>query len=456
MGPDARPAAPFARRDLSPIPLYPGFETMPVEIRVPPLGESVVEATVGRWSKKEGDPVRKDEVLVELETDKITVEVAAPADGTLGAIRKNDGDTVGVNELLAEMEAGAGAPAAAQEGRAATARYEEKEGAAAPRDTPAAATSTATADAPTSPAARAIAAEHGVDIASVQGSGPNGRVTKEDVVRRIEDGRAAAGAPARQTEAAPAAHPQPAAAKTAAPAPAPGGDRPETRERMSRRRQTIARRLLEAQHGTASLTTFNEIDLHAVMELRKRRQDDFVKKHGIKLGFMSFFTKAVIGALKAFPRLNAEIQGDEIVLKRFYDIGIAVGAEEGLVVPVVRNADRQTFAELEKSIADLGKRARDGKLTLEELQGGTFTITNGGTFGSMLSTPILNPPQVGILGMHNIVERPVVVNGEIVIRPIMFVALTYDHRIVDGSEAVRFLVTVKQLLEDPINMLIEG
>jgi 2-oxoglutarate dehydrogenase E2 component (dihydrolipoamide succinyltransferase) len=225
---------------------------------------------------------------------------------------------------------------------------------------------------------------------------------------------------------------------------------------MSRRRQTIARRLLEAQHGTASLTTFNEVDLHAVMELRKRRQDDFVKKHGIKLGFMSFFTKAVIGALKAFPRLNAEIQGDEIVLKSYYDIGIAVGAEEGLVVPVVRNADRQTFADLEKSIADLGKRARDGKLTLDELQGGTFTITNGGTFGSMLSTPILNPPQVGILGMHNIVERPVVVNGEIAIRPIMYVALTYDHRIVDGSEAVRFLVTVKQLLEDPINMLIEG
>ena len=434
---------------------------MPVEIRVPPLGESVVEATVGRWSKKEGDPVRKDEVLVELETDKITVEVAAPADGTLGSVKKQEGDTVGVNELLAEMEAGAAAPAAAQEGRAAAAPQEQKAGAADASSTAApSAAATATADAPTSPAARAIAAEHGLDIATVQGSGPNGRVTKEDVLKRIEDGRAAAGAPARQTEAAPAAQPapaQPAAAKSAPPAPAaPAGDRAETRQRMSRRRQTIARRLLEAQHGTASLTTFNEIDLHAVMELRKRRQDDFVKKHGIKLGFMSFFTKAVIGALKAFPRLNAEIQGDEIVLKHYYDIGIAVGAEEGLVVPVVRNADRRTFAELEKDIADLGKRAREGKLALEELQGGTFTITNGGTFGSMLSTPILNPPQVGILGMHNIVERPVVVDGQIVIRPIMFVALTYDHRIVDGSEAVRFLVTVKQLLEDPINMLIEG
>ena len=429
---------------------------MPVEIRVPPLGESVVEATVGRWAKKEGDSVRKDEVLVELETDKITVEVAAPADGTLGAVRKQEGDTVGVNELLAEMEAGAAAPAAAQEGRAASVRYEEKEGAALPKETPAAAT--ATADAPSSPAARAIAAEHGVDMASVQGSGPNGRVTKEDVVRRIEDGRTAAGAPQRQPEAAPAATPAARPAPTAAPATsaAPFGDRAEERQRMSRRRQTIAKRLLEAQHGTASLTTFNEIDLSQVMELRKRRQDDFVKKHGVKLGFMSFFAKAVIGALKAFPRLNAEIQGDEIVLKRYYDIGIAVGAEEGLVVPVVRNADRKSFAELEKEIGELGKKARDGKLTLEELQGGTFTITNGGTFGSMLSTPILNPPQVGILGMHNIVERPVVVNGEIVIRPIMYVALTYDHRIVDGSEAVRFLVTVKQMLEDPINMLIEG
>ena len=429
---------------------------MAVEIRVPPLGESVVEATVGRWSKKQGDAVKKDDVLVELETDKITVEVAAPADGTLGAIRKNEGDTVGVNELLAEMEAGAAAPAAAQEGRAASVRYEEKEGAALPKETPAAAT--ATADAPSSPAARAIAAEHGVDMASVQGSGPNGRVTKEDVVRRIEDGRTAAGAPQRQPEAAPAATPAARPAPTAAPATsaAPFGDRAEERQRMSRRRQTIAKRLLEAQHGTASLTTFNEIDLSQVMELRKRRQDDFVKKHGVKLGFMSFFAKAVIGALKAFPRLNAEIQGDEIVLKRYYDIGIAVGAEEGLVVPVVRNADRKSFAELEKEIGELGKKARDGKLTLEELQGGTFTITNGGTFGSMLSTPILNPPQVGILGMHNIVERPVVVDGQVAIRPIMYVALTYDHRIVDGSEAVRFLVTVKQMLEDPINMLIEG
>jgi 2-oxoglutarate dehydrogenase E2 component (dihydrolipoamide succinyltransferase) len=438
---------------------------MPVEIRVPPLGESVVEATVGRWLKKEGDAVARDEVLVELETDKINVEVSATAAGTLGKVLRQEGETVGVNELLASLESGAAAPAD-EAGRTASVRFEEKDGAAAPKDAPAPAAATSTEETPagggqTSPAVRALAAEHGLDLGSLRGSGPNGRITKEDVLKIIEDGRARAGAPQREAAAAaspsPAPTPQPAAS-TAAPAPAakPSADGRETRQRMSRRRQTIARRLLEAQHTTASLTTFNEVDLSAVMDLRKRRQDDFVKKHGIKLGFMSFFAKAVIGALKQFPRLNAEIQGDEIVLKQHYDIGIAVGAEEGLVVPVVRDADTKTFAQLEKEIAELGTRARDGKLTLEELQGGTFTITNGGVFGSMLSTPILNPPQVGILGMHNIVERPVVRDGQIVIRPIMFVALTYDHRIVDGSEAVRFLVAVKQMLEDPINMLIEG
>jgi 2-oxoglutarate dehydrogenase E2 component (dihydrolipoamide succinyltransferase) len=445
---------------------------MPVEIRVPPLGESVIEATVGRWSKNEGDAVRKDDVLVELETDKITVEVAAPADGTLSSIKKKEGDSVGLNELLAEMEAGV--PALDELGVPLPEAQAAAEGAASATaaPTPAAATATATAetgsaDAPTSPAARAIAAEHGIDIATIRGSGPNGRVTKEDVLKLIEDGRAAAGAPAREAAAptpAPSPTPAPVTAPAASAAPAappaapstPAGERAETRERMSRRRQTIAKRLLEAQHTTASLTTFNEIDLHTVMELRKRRQDEFVKKHGVKLGFMSFFTRAVIGALKAFPRVNAEIQGDEIVLKHYYDIGIAVGAEEGLVVPVVRDADRKSFAELEREIGELGKKARDGKLTLAELQGGTFTITNGGIFGSMLSTPILNPPQVGILGMHNIVERPVVVDGQITIRPMMFVALTYDHRIVDGSEAVRFLVTVKNQLEDPLSMLVDG
>ncbi len=435
---------------------------MSVEIRVPPLGESVVEATVGRWTKKEGDAVSKDEILVELETDKVTVEVAAQAAGTLARIAKQEGETVGVNELLAELAPaadGAGAPTPAdQAGLTASVRYEEKPTAEQP------VASAPTGEAQTSPAVRAMAAEHGLDLAEVSGSGPNGRITKEDVLRFIEAGRqraarpqAAPAQPQAQQQAAQPAPAQPTRPATPAqqPASAAPGDR-QTRQRMSRRRQTIARRLVEAQQTTASLTTFNEVDLGAVMELRKRRQDGFVKKHGVKLGFMSFFTKAVIGALKQFPRLNAEIQGDEIVLKQHYDIGIAVGAEEGLVVPVVRDADQRSFADLEKAIGELGTRAREGKLSLEDLQGGTFTITNGGTFGSMLSTPILNPPQVGILGMHNIVERPVVVNGEIVVRPIMFVALTYDHRIVDGSEAVRFLVTVKQMLEDPETLLLEG
>ncbi|HEX2206075.1 MAG TPA: 2-oxoglutarate dehydrogenase complex dihydrolipoyllysine-residue succinyltransferase [Longimicrobium sp.] len=436
---------------------------MPVEIRVPPLGESVVEATVGRWTKKEGDAVARDEILVELETDKITVEVAAQAAGTLARIAKQEGETVGVNELLAELQpsgdgAGAAAPAD-QAGLTAAARYEEKPESEQP------VASAPAGEAQTSPAVRALVAEHGLDVASIRGTGPNGRVTKEDVLKVIEDGRAratqqpAAAAPAQQPAAAPAQSAAPAqpAQQAAKPAATPRAtDGREERQRMSRRRQTIARRLVEAQQTTASLTTFNEVDLKAVMDLRKARQDDFVKRNGIKLGFMSFFTKAVIGALKQFPRLNAEIQGDEIVLKHYYDVGIAVGAEEGLVVPVVRDADRLSFAALEKTIADLGTRARDGKLTLEELQGGTFTITNGGVFGSMLSTPILNPPQVGILGMHNIVERPVVVNGSIEIRPIMYVALTYDHRIVDGSEAVRFLVAVKRMVEDPTSLLLEG
>ncbi|MBV9774406.1 MAG: 2-oxoglutarate dehydrogenase complex dihydrolipoyllysine-residue succinyltransferase [Gemmatimonadetes bacterium] len=428
---------------------------MSVEIRVPPLGESVVEATVGRWTKKEGESVAKDEILVELETDKITVEVAAPQAGTLGPIAKQENDTVGVNELLATLNEGAGAPASAPEqaGLTASVRYEEKAESAQP------VAAAPAGEAQTSPAVRVLASEHGIDLGQVRGSGPNGRITKEDVLGIIENGRARAAQP----QAAPTPAPRPATAQAPAAkpasalqaAPAATGAR-ETRERMSRRRQTIARRLVEAQQTTASLTTFNEVDLSRVMDLRKRRQDAFVKKNGIKLGFMSFFTKAVIGALKQFPRLNAEIQGDEILLKQHYDIGIAVGAEEGLVVPVVRDADQKSFAELEKAISELGSRARDGKLTLEELQGGTFTITNGGTFGSMLSTPILNPPQVGILGMHNIVERPVVVNGEIVVRPMMYLALSYDHRVVDGREAVQFLVRIKELLEDPETLLIEG
>jgi 2-oxoglutarate dehydrogenase E2 component (dihydrolipoamide succinyltransferase) len=432
---------------------------MAVEIRVPPLGESVVEATVGRWTKKEGDRVEKDEILVELETDKITVEVAAQAAGVLETIARAEGDTVGVNELLGSLSAADGATPADEAGQTATVRYEEKAEAAQPAAAAPAARASGSADAQTSPAVRSLVAEHGLNVAEIHGSGNNGRVTKEDVLTFIERGRAKSAEPAPAAAAAGPTPSAPAAAKPGAPAPAPAaqpGGRAETRERMSRRRKTIARRLVEAQQTTASLTTFNEVDLKVVMELRKARQDEFVKKHGVKLGFMSFFTRATIGALKQFPRLNAEIQGEEIVLKHHYDIGIAVGAEEGLVVPVVRDADKLGFAEIEKRIGDLGLRARDGKLTLEELQGGTFTITNGGTFGSMLSTPILNPPQVGILGMHNIVERPMVVNGQIEIRPIMYVALTYDHRIVDGSEAVRFLVTIKRMLEDPMMMLLEG
>jgi 2-oxoglutarate dehydrogenase E2 component (dihydrolipoamide succinyltransferase) len=428
---------------------------MALEIRVPPLGESVVEATVGRWTKQAGDTVEKDEVLVELETDKITVEVSAPKAGVLGEIAKQEGDTVGVDELLAHLEEGAAAPA--EKPVAAAAGSATRNGVDAtpePDDTkPESAPPSDGREAQTSPAARAIAAEHGLDVTRISGSGPNGRVTKEDVLRAVEakQGEAAGAAPEAASE--PERTPQPTEPAPSVPSPPSTDGRPEERQRMSRRRQTIARRLVEAQQTTASLTTFNEVDLTRVMELRKRRQDAFVERYGVKLGFMSFFTRAVIGALRQFPRLNAEIQGDEIVLKHYYDIGVAVGTDEGLVVPVVREADRKSFAEIEKEIGELAKKARDGKLSLPELQGGTFTITNGGIYGSMLSTPILNPPQVGILGMHNIVQRPMVVDGEISIRPMMYVALTYDHRIVDGSEAVQFLVAVKTQIEDPESML---
>jgi 2-oxoglutarate dehydrogenase E2 component (dihydrolipoamide succinyltransferase) len=420
---------------------------MSIEIRVPPLGESVVEATVGRWTKGEGDAVEKDEILVELETDKITVEVAAQKAGVLEKIEKQEGDTVGVDDVLAMLSENGGAakkPAAKEDTEEETAR-----GAAEPAGKKAPAGDGEEGDGQTAPAARKLAAEHGIDIASVKGTGPNGRVTKEDVQKAVDAGKAPA------EEKKPEAPSRPAAA----PSPAPSADElrdDEEAVRMSRRRQTIARRLVEAQQTTASLTTFNEVDLSAVMALRNRHKDAFVEKHGVKLGFMSFFVKASIGALKRFPEINAEIRGDQVVLKRHYDIGIAVGTEEGLVVPVVRNADRMSFAAIEREIGELAKKARDRKLSLEDLQGGTFTITNGGIYGSMLSTPILNPPQVGILGMHNITQRPMVVDGEIQIRPMMYLALTYDHRIVDGSEAVQFLVAIKEMLEEPENLLLEG
>jgi 2-oxoglutarate dehydrogenase E2 component (dihydrolipoamide succinyltransferase) len=393
---------------------------MPVEIRVPPLGESIYEATVGRWLKAAGEPVSRGEPLVELETDKVNVEVAAEADGVLASIAQPPGSVVGIGDLLGSIAEGTAAPVAATE-----------------HVTPAAGQG-----APATPLARRLAEERQIDLTSVQGSGARGRITREDVERLTADGQ----------PAAPAAAPAPP--PTLPLAPAAGPDRREERVRLSRRRQTIARRLVEAQRTAAMLTTFNEVDMSAVMAIRARRRDAFKERHGIGLGLMSFFTRAVVGALKAFPRLNAEIQGDEMVLKHYYDIGIAVAAEEGLVVPVVRDADRKTFAEIEREIADLAQKARSNTLSLADLQGGTFTITNGGVFGSLLSTPILNAPQVGILGMHRIQERPVALNGEVVIRPMMYLALSYDHRLVDGSEAVRFLVRVKELIEDPEALLL--
>jgi len=431
---------------------------MAVEIRVPTLGESIVEATVGKWLKQVGDTVAAGEMLVDLETDKVNVEVAAEQGGVLEQIVKGEGQNVGVGEVIGMIGAGTpaaagtpqnGAPAAApprQDGPAtATAAVP-----AAPAPAPASAQDVPAGEyaPPVTPVARRIAAEQGVDLRAVPGSGPGGRVTKDDVASVGDRGQGPGAASAQP----PASSPQPPASSLQPPA----AGRREERVRMSRRRQTIAQRLVEAQRTAAMLTTFNEIDMSAVMEVRKRRKDSFKERHGIGLGFMSFFTKATVGALKAFPRLNAEIQGDELVLKHYYDIGIAVGAEEGLVVPVLRDADRKSFAQIEQEIADLAKRARENKLTLTELQGGTFTITNGGVFGSLMSTPILNTPQVGILGMHKIEERPIALSGQVVIRAMMYVALSYDHRIVDGSEAVRFLVRIKELVEDPESLLLEG
>ncbi len=441
---------------------------MPVEIRVPALGESVVDATVAAWRKSEGEQVQQGEVLVELETDKVNLEVSAEQSGVLQQVLKQAGETVGVGDVLAVIAEGAAAGAKStptqpsitaahqqpeeREARPAASARDNRESVVAPA---------ASAEAPqATPVARKIAAEHHLDLSQVRTDGPHGRLTKEDVLGYLEQHTQAPAAPPAPVPPAslPVNRGEPLPSAPAGPLPplVTAAGRLEERMRMSRRRQTIAQRLVQAQHTAAMLTTFNEIDMSAVMEVRKRRKDSFKERHGIGLGFMSFFTKAVVGALKEFPRLNAEIQGTEIVLKYYYDIGIAVGTEEGLVVPVVRDADRKTFAEIEREIADLAKRAREGALTLAELQGGTFTITNGGIYGSLMSTPILNAPQVGILGMHKIEQRPVVVNGQIVIRPMMYVALSYDHRIVDGREAVQFLVRVKELVEDPETLLLEG
>lgn len=430
---------------------------MSAEISVPALGESIVDAVIATWLKKEGDEVKQGEALVELETDKVNVEVSAEQSGVLQKILKKEGDVVAVGDVLGmigdrvEVPGGARPEAPAVQQPALPAADGQRS---------------------VSPLARRIADEYSVDLSQVRSQSPHGRITKDDVISYMEKtterqvtGEPTVTVPSLQLSggapATPAVVEAPAREVPAAPAitqpsiqPQPGGR--EERVRLSRRRQTIAQRLVEAQHTAAMLTTFNEIDMSAVMEVRTRRKESFRERHGISLGFMSFFTKAVVGALKAFPRLNAEIQGNEMVLKYYYDIGIAVGAEEGLVVPVLRDADRKSFAEIEREIADLAKRARENKLTLAELQGGTFTITNGGVFGSLLSTPILNAPQVGILGMHKIEQRPVVVDGQVVVRPMMYVALSYDHRIVDGREAVQFLVKVKELVEDPETLLLEG
>ena len=399
------------------------------DILTPTLGESVAEATVARWTKKPGDAVKKDEVLVELETDKVSLEVSAPSDGVLQDIAAPEGATVTPGQVLGVVSA-AGAGAAKPAAAPAAAKAE------APKAAPAPAPAAAPAAAPLAPSVQRIATETGLDTSTVAGTGKDGRITKGDALAALE-----------QRAAAPA------------PAPVAAGPRPvherEERVKMTRLRQTVARRLKEAQNNAAMLTTFNEVDMSAVMALRNTYKDAFEKRHGVKLGFMGFFVKATIAALKEVPAINAEIDGQDIVYKNHYDIGVAVGTDKGLVVPVVRDADLLDIAGVEKTIAAYGKKARDGALAIEDLQGGTFTISNGGVYGSLMSTPILNAPQSGILGMHKIQDRPVAVNGQVVIRPMMYLAVSYDHRIVDGKEAVTFLVRIKEALEDPQRMLLE-
>jgi len=402
---------------------------MTVEIKVPAMGESVTEATISKWFKKEGDAVKRDEPLLELETDKVTVEVPSPADGAIESISAQAGATVQVGALLgaiAEGKAGA-APAPKAAAPKAEAPKPAAPAPAAPK-----------ADAPAMPSAKRISEESGIALSSVAGTGKDGRITKGDMLGALE---------ARSS--------RPAAPAAAIPAGPRHNDAREEKVAMTRLRKTIALRLKESQNTAAQLTTFNEVDMTAVMGLRTTYKDVFEKKHGVKMGFMGFFTKAVVAALKELPNVNAEIEGENIIYKNYYDIGIAVSTERGLVVPVVRDADQLSLAGIEKAIADFGTRARDNKLKLEELQGGTFSITNGGVFGSLMSTPILNSPQSGILGMHKIQPRPMAIGDKIEIRPMMYLALSYDHRIVDGREAVTFLVKVKENLEDPQRMLLD-
>jgi 2-oxoglutarate dehydrogenase E2 component (dihydrolipoamide succinyltransferase) len=407
------------------------------EIRVPTLGESVTEATIGRWFKKAGDPVAVDEPLVELETDKVTIEVPAPSAGTLGEITAKDGETVAVGALLGQINDGAAAAAAKPAPAPARA-------APPPAAAPAAAPKAAPTDAPLAPSVRKISAESGIDAATVPGSGKDGRVTKGDMLAAIE-----------KAASAPTPISQPAAAvQVRAPSPADDAAR-EERVKMTRLRQTIARRLKDVQNTAAMLTTFNEVDMSHIMTMRAQYKDVFEKKHGSKLGFMGFFTKACVQALKDIPAANAEIDGTDLIYKNYYHIGVAVGTDKGLVVPVVRDCDQKSIAEIEKAIADVGRRARDGQLKIDELQGGTFTITNGGIYGSLMSTPILNAPQSAILGMHKIQDRPVAIAGKVEIRPMMYLALSYDHRVIDGKEAVTFLVRVKESLEDPARLVLD-
>src|SRR6266404_1219179 len=402
------------------------------EIRVPTLGESVSEATIGRWFKKPGDTVAVDEPLVELETDKVTIEVPAPAAGVLSDVAAKDGDTVAVGALLGQIKDGAGAAPA------------PKTAAPPPEQKPAPPAPAKSAAPDTAPSVRRLSAESGIDAATVPGSGKDGRITKGDMLAAIE--RAAA---------SPTPVAQPAAAvQMRAPSPADDAAR-EERVKMTRLRQTIARRLKDAQNTAAMLTTFNEVDMSHIMAMRAQYKDVFEKKHEVKLGFMGFFAKACVQALKDIPAANAEIDGGDIIYKNYYHIGVAVGTDKGLVVPVVRDCDQKSIAEVEKSIGDFGRRARDGQLKIDEMQGGTFTITNGGIYGSLMSTPILNAPQSAILGMHKIQDRPVAVGGKIEIRPMMYLALSYDHRVIDGKEAVTFLVRVKESLEDPARLVLD-
>ena len=418
------------------------------EIRVPTLGESVTEATIGKWFKKPGDAIAVDEPLVELETDKVTIEVPAPVAGVLGDIAAKDGDTVAVGALLGQIKEGSGAAPAAKAER----KVEAPAKAAAPaapqpaaaKPAPSSPAKAPAADMPLAPSVRKLAAESSMDATTVPGTGKDGRVTKGDMLAAIE-----------RASAQPMPVTAPAAAvQVRAPTPPDDAAR-EERVRMTRLRQTIARRLKEAQNTAAMLTTFNEVDMSHVMALRTQYRDLFEKKHGVKLGFMGFFVRACVQALKEIPAVNAEIDGADIIYKNYYHLGIAVGTERGLVVPVVRDCDHKSLAEIEKTITDFGRRARDGALTIEEMQGGTFTITNGGIYGSLMSTPILNAPQSGILGMHKIQERPMVVGGKIEARPMMYLALSYDHRIVDGREAVTFLVRVKECLEEPARLVLD-